>query len=230
MKSTMKIRAIITGASGMVGEGILHECLQHPAVEHVLVVGRKPCGTSHPKMTEILHPNFQDIAPLASQLVGYNACYFGLGVSSIGMNEPDFHKLTYDLTIHFAEMVAQANPDLTFCYVSGSGTDSSETGRTMWARVKGKTENRLVQIFGRRAFNFRPGYMHPTPGLKNTLKSYRWITWMYPFAKAVFPGWVSTLADLGRAMLQCTLHGYPSQTLEVEDIKKASKALTQEYT
>ncbi|WP_339815299.1 NAD-dependent epimerase/dehydratase family protein [uncultured Imperialibacter sp.] len=218
-----KIRAIVTGASGMVGEGIMHECLNHPDVEKVLVIGRKPCGTTHHKLTEIIHKDFFDLSPVADQLKGYNACYFCLGVSSVGMKEPEYKKLTYDLTLHAAELLAGLNPDMTFCYVSGAATDSSEKGKSMWARVKGKTENDLLKLPFKAAYMFRPGYMQPTPGLSNTLKYYKYITWMYPFLKTVFPGSVSTLADLGQAMLGVTLKGYDKKVLEVRDIKAVAK-------
>ncbi|WP_416865000.1 MAG: NAD-dependent epimerase/dehydratase family protein [Imperialibacter sp.] len=214
-----KINVIVTGASGMVGEGVMHECLNHPDVEKVLVIGRKPCGTTHPKLTEIIHKDFFDLTPIADQTKGYNACYFCLGVSSVGMKEPEYKKLTYDLTLHAAELLARLNPDMTFCYVSGAATDSSEKGKSMWARVKGKTENDLLKLPFKAAYMFRPGYMQPTPGLSNTLKYYKYITWMYPFLKTVFPGSVSTLADLGQAILGVTLKGYDKKVLEVRDIK-----------
>jgi len=219
----MKIRAIITGASGMVGEGVLHECLHHPDVEKVLVIGRKPCGTTHPKLTEVIHKDFFNLTPIKDQLNGYNACYFCMGVSSVGMKEPEYSRLTFDLTLHMATLLSEMNKDMTFCYVSGAATDSSEKGKSMWARVKGKTENALLALPFRQAFMFRPGYMHPTPGLQNTLKYYKYITWMYPLLKAIYPKGVSTLADLGQAMLAVTLNGYEKKVLEVVDIKAVAK-------
>ena len=214
-----KIRVIVTGATGMVGEGILHECLQHPAVEAVLIINRKPSGKTHPKLKEIIHANFFDLSAIQQELTGYDACYFGLGVSSVGMKEPEYTRMTYDLTMHTATTLSRLNSGMVFCYVSGAATDSTEKGRSMWARVKGKTENDLMKLSFRRAYMFRPGYMHPTPGLQNTLKGYRYITWMYPLLKVLMPGSVSTLADLGRAMINCTLTGYDKQILEVKDIK-----------
>jgi putative NADH-flavin reductase len=142
----MKVRAIVTGATGMVGEGVLHECLLHDDVEQVLVINRRPCGITHPKLKEILHGNFFDLSPVASELSGYNACFFCLGVSSVGMKEPEYTRLTYDITMHFAETVVKQNQGMTFCYVSGAGADSTEHGKMMWARVKGKTENDLVNL------------------------------------------------------------------------------------
>lgn len=217
----MKIKAIITGTTGMVGEGILHECLNHPDVEKVLVINRRPYELQHSKLSEIIHTDFHDLSPITSQLGGYNACYFCLGVSSVGMKEPKFKKLTYDLTMHVAEILARQNPEMTFCYVSGTGTDSSEKGRSMWARVKGKTENDLLKLF-KNAYMFRPGYMHPTKGLKNTLKYYNYLSWMYPALRMLFPKYVSTLAELGQAMIRVTLKGYHKRVLEVKDIVKAA--------
>lgn len=219
----MKIRAIVTGATGMVGEGVLHECLQSPDVEAVLIINRKPSGMSHPKLKEIIHANFFDLSPIQAQLGGYNACYFCLGVSSVGMKEEEYTQMTYTLTLHVAETLSKLNPDMTFCYVSGSATDSTEKGRSMWARVKGKTENDLMKLPFKAVYNFRPGYMHPTPGLKNTLPYYKYLSWMYPVVRKVFPNFVSTLAELGQAMLNVTLRGYSRPILEVKDIVATAK-------
>jgi len=218
-----KLKAIITGATGMVGEGVLHECLLHPQVESVLVINRKPCGVTHPKLKEIIHQDFFDLSAIENQLSGYNACFFCLGVSSIGMKEPDYYRLTYTLTMNAAQTLSRLNPDMTFCYVSGGGTDSTEKGRSMWARVKGKTENDLMKLPFKNVFAFRPGYMHPTQGLKNTLPSYKYMSWMYPFFRAVFPKFVSTLAELGLAMINAARFGYDKPVLEVRDIVELSK-------
>ena len=215
----MKIRAIITGATGMVGEGVLHECLQHPDVEQVLIVNRKPGGFSHPKLKEIVHADFFDLSPIADQLKGYNACYFCLGVTSVGLKEPEYTRLTYDLTMQMATLLAQENSGMTFCYVSGVGTDSTENGRTMWARVKGRTENAILKLFPN-GYMFRPGYMHSTPDMKNTNKYYKYISWLYPALKVLLPNSVSTLRALGLAMINATLHGYEKHIVEVKDIKK----------
>ncbi len=216
----MKISAIITGVTGMVGEGVMHECLLHPDVEQVLVINRKPCGISHPKLKEIIHNNFFDLSAIEDQLKNYNACFFCLGVSSVGLKEPEYYRLTYDLTLHVATTLAKLNHDMTFCYVSGSATDSSEKGSSMWARVKGKTENHLMQLPFKKAYMFRPGYMHPTPGLKNTLKYYAWVSWLYPIFRGLFPGFVSTLKELALAMIHATNQGYDKSILEVKDIVK----------
>ncbi|MET3880383.1 epimerase [Chitinophaga sp. OAE865] len=214
----MEIRAIITGSTGMVGEGVLHECLQHPDVKEVLVINRKPCGVQHPKLKEIIHENFNDMLPIATKLHGYNACYFCLGVSSVGMKEDAYKRVTYDITMEVARTLAALNSDMTFCFVSGAGTDSSEKGRIMWARVKGKTENDLQKQPFKAVYMFRPGFMRSTEGLKNTSKYYKYIGWAYPFFRRVFPQWVCTLAEVGQAMINVTRYGYPRTVLEVKDI------------
>lgn len=219
----MKLRAIITGATGMVGEGVLYECLNHPDVEQVLVINRKPGGVTHPKLKEIIHANFYDLSAVENYLTGYNACFFCLGVSSVGMNEADYYKVTYTLTMHVATTLCRLNTDMAFCYISGASTDSTEKGRTMWARVKGKTENALMKLPFRGVYNFRPGYMRPTPGLKNTNKYYKYVDWMYPFLRAVFPKYVSTLKELGLAMINAASKGYDKQIIEVPDIVKLAR-------
>src|ERR1700730_17488869 len=187
----MGIRAIITGATGMVGEGVLHECLQHPQVEQVLVINRRPTGVIHPKLKEILLPDFSGLPAIEDQLKNYNACFFCLGVSSVGMKEEKYYALTYSLTMSFAKTLSRLNPDLTFCYISGAGTDSTEIGRSMWARVKGKTENDLMKLPFKNVYAFRPGYIQPTPGLKNTNKWYTLLSWLYPVWRSLFPKYVS---------------------------------------
>lgn len=213
-----KIRAVVTGATGMVGEGVLLECLENPDVESVLTINRRPFEMSHPKLKEIVHKDFYDISLIEDQLKGYNACYFCLGVSSVGMKEPDYKRVTYDLTMHFAGVLSRLNPDMTFCYVSGAGTDSTEQGSTMWARVKGKTENDLRKLPFDQVFAFRPGFMKATEGQKNLLSLYKYIGWMYPIVKAIFPNWVSTLTQVARAMINVTKYGYDKNILEVKDI------------
>jgi hypothetical protein len=213
-----KIKTIVTGVTGMVGEGVLHECLQDPDVESVLIINRKPSGFEHPKLKEIVHPDFFDLSPIAEQLSGYNACYFCLGVSSVGMKEPEYTRLTYTLTMHVAEILSKKNVDMTFCYVSGASTDSTEKGSSMWARVKGKTENDLMKLPFKQVFAFRPGYLHPTPGLKNTLPYYKYMTWLFPILKRLFPKAGSLLSQLGQAMINVTKFGYDKKILEVPDI------------
>ncbi len=212
------LKIILTGATGMVGEGVLHECLQHAAVEKVLVVNRKPCGITHPKLQEIVHANFYDLSAIAGHLSGYNTCFFCLGVSSIGMKEPGFYKLTYTLTMHVATTLAQQNTGMVFSYISGAGTDGTEKGSSMWARVKGKTENDLQKLAFKAVFNFRPGILAPTKGLKNTLTYYKYLGWLLPVIRAVAPKYISSLKELGLAMINASLTGYDKQVIEVEDI------------
>ncbi len=220
---TEPIKVIITGATGMVGEGVLHECIHHPAVSTILVINRKPCGVVHSKVKEIIHADFYDLSAIESQLEGYNACFFCLGMSSVGMNEADYTKITYDLTMNFAETLCKLNPDMIFCYVSGASTDSTEKGRMMWARVKGKTENDLMKLPFKRVYNFRPGFMQPTPGLKNVLPAYKYVTWLFPILRPVFPNYMSTLAEIGLAMIHSVNRGYGKQILEVKDIIALAK-------
>ena len=216
----MKIKAIIFGTTGMVGEGVLHECLKHPEVESVLVVNRRSCGIDHVKLTEIIHQDFHDLTPISEQLKGYNACFFCLGVSSIGMTEAEYRKITYDLTLHVAGILVKNNPGMTFCYVSGVGTDSSEGGRSMWARIKGKTENDLMNLPFNAAYMFRPGYIQPTRGLKNTYKIYKVLSPFYPLWKILFPKFVCTLQEVGLAMINSIIFGSDVQILECPDIRR----------
>jgi len=219
----MRIKAIITGATGMVGEGVLHECFQHDAVEEVLVVGRRSCGITHPKLKEVIVLDFFNLSAIENQGTGYNACFFCLGVSSIGMKEADYHKLTYELTMNFAKTVVNSNPGMVFCYISGAGTDSSEKGRMMWARVKGKTENDLMKLPFKQVYNFRPGIIRPTKGLRNTLSFYKYLGWLIPVVKLMAPGAVSSLRELGLAMINAVSKGYEKQILEVKDIIDLAK-------
>ena len=219
----MKIKAIITGSTGMVGEGVLREALLHPDVEKVLVINRKSCGVTHPKLTEILHADFFDLSPVADQLVNYNACFFCLGVSSVGMKEDEYYSMTYTLTMNMAELLAKQNPDMTFCYVSGAGTDSTEKGRMSWARVKGKTENDLMKLPFKKAYSFRPGFMLPEKGAKNAHGYYAVFRILYPVLKALFPKFVSTLKEVATGMINSVLKGYEKPVLEVKDILELAK-------
>lgn len=207
----------------MVGEGVLHECLLSPAVDEVLVVNRRPCAIVHPKLREIVHSDFFDFSTIAGKLQPYDACFFCLGVSSVGMKEDQYRHLTYDLTMHVAQTLVKLNPGMTFCYVSGSGTDSTEKGKRTWARVKGKTENDLMKLPFRKAFMFRPGYMQPTKGLKNTLGAYKALRWLYPVLHRLFPNFVCRLRDVGVAMINSVNNHYPKAVLEVPDIVALSK-------
>ena len=219
----MKINAIITGATGMVGEGVLKESLLHPDVEKVLVINRRSCGVTHPKLTEILHSDFFDLSLVSGQLTGYNACFFCLGVSSLGMKEQEYYSLTYTLTMHVAEVLSGQNPDMTFCYISGAGTDSSEKGGIRWARVKGKTENDLMKLPFKKAFAFRPGFMLPSADAKNVHGYYAVFKFLYPVLRAVLPKYISTLKEVGLAMISSVIKGYEKPVLEVRDIIELAK-------
>ena len=216
----MKLSVILTGSTGMVGEGVLLACLDHPDVEKVLVINRRPLGRSHPKLREIIHSDFFNLAPIEPQLAGYNACFFCLGVSSVGMKNEVYKHVTYDLTLNFAQAFARQNANPAFCYVTGAGTD--EKGRMAWARVKGATENALIQLF-KRAYMFRPGFMKPTAGQRNVNPYYKYVGWLYPISRALFPGGVCTIEEVGLAMINASLHGAPKAILEVKDIVALSK-------
>jgi hypothetical protein len=220
----MKVRAIITGVTGMVGEGVLHEALNHSDVEAVLVVNRRPCGVNHPKLKEVIHKDFHNLSAIEGELKNYNACFFCLGVSSVGMKEPEYKRMTYDLTLYFASTVLKLNPEMTFCYISGAGTDSSEKGRQMWARVKGKTENDLLKLPFKASYMFRPAFIEPTKGLKNTLELYRYVGWLIPIMRTVSPNYISKLSDIGLSMIKSVTKGYEKGVLEVSDIKKLAKS------
>jgi len=217
------VKAIITGATGMVGEGVLLECLSHPDIEQVLVINRKPGGMSHPKLYEIIHRDFFDLQPIEQQLAGFDACFFCLGVSSVGMSKEEYLHATYDLTLNVAQLLAKLNPAMAFCYVTGAGTDSSERGRVAWARVKGATENALMRLF-KQAYMFRPGFMKATPGQKNVKSYYKFLAWLYPIGRALYPAGFCTLQEVALAMINIARRGCAKHILEVKDIVRLAKA------
>ena len=218
----MKIKAIITGATGMVGEGVLLECLDHPDIERIVVLNRKPLGRTHPKLREIIVKDFFALEPMARELSGYNACFFCLGVSSVGISREEYRHITFDLTLSVAQVLAGLNPDMSFCYVTGAGTDSSEKGRVAWARVKGATENALLRLF-KNAYMFRPGFMKASPGQKNLKGWYKYIEWLYPLGRRFYPAGFCTLREVGQAMINAAVKGYPKKVLEVQDIVALAK-------
>lgn len=219
----MGIKIIITGATGMVGEGVLLECLEHRDVEKVLIVGRKPFNFKHQKLKELIVPDFFHLDKVEDSLTGYDACFYCAGVSAVGKKETDYSRITYDTTLHFAKTVARLNPNMVFNYVSGQGTDSSENGRMMWARVKGKTENALMQLPFKSVYNFRPGIMKPTSGQQNIKPIFKFMASLYPFIRTIFPIFASTLKEVGLAMIKSVLQGYDKQVLEVKDINLLAK-------
>lgn len=222
--ATNALRVILTGATGMIGEGVLQECLKHPMVEQVLAISRRSCGISHPKLKEIIHADFYDLSSIEDQLTGYNSCLFCLGVSSVGMREAVYYRLTHTLTMQVAETLCRSNPGMVFCYISGVGTDASEKGKIMWARVKGKTENDLMKLPFKGVYNFRPGVLQPMKGAKNTLRSYQLIGWvLLPVIRLIAPKNICTLREFGLAMINICLKGYPQQVITVKDILFLSK-------
>jgi uncharacterized protein YbjT (DUF2867 family) len=220
----MGIKVIITGATGLVGEGVLLECLNHPEVTEVLVVGRKHYPKQHPKLKEILVPDFFKLDAIEDQLTGYDACFYCAGISSNGVSEADYTRITYDTTLHFANTLVKLNPGMVFSHVSGSHTDSSEKGKLMWARVKGKAENALMRLPFKKVYNFRPGFMKPTDGQLNVKGYYKVISWLSPLFKLIMPGQMSTMREVGMAIINSALKGYPKQILEIKDIKILAKA------
>lgn len=220
-----KLKIVLTGATGMIGEGVLHECLNHELVEKVLVINRKPCGYSHVKLTEIIHPDFFDFSAIEDQLSGYNACYFCLGVTSVGKNEADYTRFTHTLTIGFAETLVKMNPDMIFCYISGTGTGIDK--RQMWAQVKGKTELDLMKLGFKQVYNFRPAGIQPFLPLKPSqtyYRSYKLFGWLIPVVKIFFPNSAITLKEFAAAMINVSLLGYQSNFIEVKDMKVLAAA------
>lgn len=203
----------------MVGEGVLDVCLKDERVVEILVLGRRSCGYTHPKLKELIHRDLYDLSAVAAQMAGYDACYFCLGTTSVGKKEAEYYRTTYALTMHVAETLCRGTRNMVFCYVSGAGTDSSENGRVNWARVKGKTENDLLKLPFKSVYNFRPGGLEPTPGLKNTLGMYKWLGWLVPIIKALAPNSITKLSELGRAMIAVTFSGHNKPVLEVKDIR-----------
>jgi uncharacterized protein YbjT (DUF2867 family) len=216
------MNVILFGATGMVGQGILRECLLDPGVHQILSIVRAPSGRQHPKLRELVHTDFFDYSAIESQLTGFDACFFALGVSSAGMDEAKYKHLTYDLTLAAATTLARLNPQMTFLYVSGAGTDSTERGRTMWARIKGKTENDLLKLPFRAAYMFRPGAIQPLHGIRSKTKLYQSfytvLSPILPLLKSAFPQYITTTEELGRAMLTVARNGYPKPILESKDI------------
>jgi len=209
----------------MVGQGVLQECLLDPTVEHVLSIVRAATGQQHAKLTEFVHKDFFDYSDVESQLAGYDACFYCLGVTSSGMSEQSYSRVTYDMTMAAAQTLVRLNSPMTFIYVSGAGTDSTEQGRTMWARVKGKAENALLRLPFKAAYMFRPAGIQPLHGIQSKTPSYRLL---YALAKPVFPllrlllpNHITTTEHLGRAMLRVAQNGFPKPILEARDINQA---------
>jgi uncharacterized protein YbjT (DUF2867 family) len=217
----MSQRIIITGATGMVGEGVLLTLLERPDVETVLSISRRPSGHAHPKMHELLVPDFFDLGGIEDELRGYTACFFCAGISSVGVNEAEYTRITHDLTLHFAQTLARVTPALTFVYVSGANTKADS--RTMWARVKGTTENDLLRLPFQAAYMFRPGLMQPVKGQQRVGTSYAFMGRMAPLLRRIVPKFACTLHEVGLAMLHVAQRGAPKPVLEVLDIVQLAK-------
>jgi uncharacterized protein YbjT (DUF2867 family) len=216
------MKIMLFGATGMVGQGVLRECLVDGDVTRVLCVGRTPSGETHPKLRDLVLPDMTDYSAVEDQISGFDACFFCLGVSSVGMSEQDYRRITYDLTLAAAQSLARLNPQMTFVYVSGAGTDSTERGPSMWARVKGATENALMRLPFRAAYMFRPGFIEPMHGVRSKTALYQAA---YVIARPVFgllrrwaPDRVTTSVQVGRAMLVVAKRGAPMPLVEVRDI------------
>jgi uncharacterized protein YbjT (DUF2867 family) len=218
------MRIIITGATGMVGEGVLLECLKQPQVTEILSVSRRPAGIAHPKLREYIVPDFLSLKEDDENLKGYDACFFCAGVSSVGMKEDEYRRITYETTLHFAK-VLNPNPNLSFIYVSGGGTDSSEKGRMKWARIKGKTENDLMKMPFKQAFGYRIGFLIPADGQKRVLKMYNYVSWLFPLIKLLIPGMISTMNQVALSMIYAARNGFERNVIYVKDIKLMAKRL-----
>jgi uncharacterized protein YbjT (DUF2867 family) len=223
------MKVIITGTTGMIGEGVLLECLNHPLIDEVLSVSRKPTGIVHSKLKEYLVADFLTLKDNDEMLKGYDACFFCAGVSSVGMKEEDYRRITYDTTMNFARAL---NPDskMSFVYVSGGGTDSTEKGSMMWARIKGKTENDLMKLPFKQAFGFRIGFIIPNPQQKMVLKYYKYMSWLIPLIRFAFPNIITSINQVALAMIYASRNGYPSNVIYVKDIKLMASKLKIEQT
>ena len=218
------MRVLLFGATGMIGGGTLIECLADDRVTSVLVVGRSPSGVTHPKLTEIVHRDLVDLTPLAPRLSGCDICFYCVGVTAVGLDESAYSRLTYDVTLAVARTYLSANSTGVFCYISGAGADSTERGRVMWARVKGRTENALLALGLRRAYMLRPGFIQPVKGVRSKTGWYQaFYTMVAPLSPVIlrlFPGLATTTAALGRAMIQLAVAGHPDAIVTTRDINR----------
>lgn len=221
------MKVIITGGTGMVGKGVLFECLENASIDNVLVVNRKSVDVSHPKLEEIIHKDFFDLSAIRDQLIGYDACFFCLGISSFRQSEEAYTRITYDLTLNFARELLSSNPNMTFIYVSGTGTDSTEQGKSMWARVKGKTENDILSLGFKDAYAFRPAYIKAEANAPSSTPIYRVLIsllgFLHPLIKLIIPKYTTTTSQIGKAMIEVVKNGFERRQVESADIIELSK-------
>lgn len=226
------MKVILFGATGMIGQGALRECLLDPTVTAVLTVGRAATGQENPKLREIVVPDMSDLSPVESQLSGYDACFFCLGISSAGLSEPEYRRVTYDMATAAARTLVARNPAMTFIFVSGAGADGGERGPVMWARIKGATENAILRMPFKGAYAFRPAFIQPRHGIRSRTRMYRVLYAvfgpLFPILKKLFPGQVSTTEEIGQAMILVARHGAPKKVLENRDINGIMTATLEE--
>jgi len=220
------MKVILFGATGMIGQGVLRECLIDPEVERVLTVGRNATGQGHGKLREIVRKDLRDFTPIRNELVGYSACFFCLGITSAGMNEADYRRVTYDIAMAAARTLVELNPGMTFIFVSGTGADGSERGRIMWARVKGATENAILALPFKSSYVFRPAFVQPMHGIASRTAwynaFYRVLGPIYPVLSRLAPGYTLTTEQIGKAMLEVARRGAPKRVLESDDIRSVT--------
>lgn len=222
------MNVILFGSTGMIGQGTLQECLKDKQVEKVLVINCQSCGVTDPKLTEIIHSDFYDLSSISGNFAGYDTCLYCLGISSVGMSESDYQRITYDLTIYIAETLLNLNKDMSFCYISGANTDSTEKGKTMWARVKGKTENALLAMPFKNVYMLRPGFIEPLKGIKSKTPLYQFIYSAFKplfFILRNFKNIATNTETLGKAMILAAANGYEKPVLESRDINEIAKTV-----
>jgi hypothetical protein len=220
-----KLNVLITGSTGMVGEGVLLVCLQNPAIEKITIVNRRSLGLTHPKLTEIVHPDFYDLSPIEDKLTGFDACFFCLGVSSIGIDQEEYYRVTYTLTMHFGETLSRLNPNLVFCYVTGAGTDETGKSRFQWARVKGQTENDLEKLPFKALYRYRFGFVRPVHGQQHAKSFYKYINWVLPFGQFFSPDAYNALEEVALSMIYVTLYGSNEKKIAGKAISRHARKM-----
>lgn len=219
----MGLKLIITGATGMVGEGVLQVCLSHPHVEKVALLTRRSTGVENTKLTELVLPDLHDLTEVEEHLMGFDACFFCLGISSVGAEAQHYYDTSYTLPMDVARTLHRLNKEMTFCYVSGAGTDASEKGSIAWARIKGRTENELAVLFPKKAFGLRPGFIKPLPRMKHTHSFYNYIGWLFPLGRALSPNYFCTMEELALSMISLAKNGYHRSIINGRDIIELAK-------